>query len=74
MHRGLPLVVSIELVCFDSSESEFGTSINSAMLIGLHVVHSRTLGSRLGLRYLPSSLSALRVARSPAWVAIREYH
>ena len=73
MHRGLPLVVSIELVCFDSSESEFGTSINSLTLIGLHVVHSRTSGSRSGLRYLPSSLSALRVAHSPAWAAIHAY-
>ena len=32
MHRGLPSVVSIELVGFDSSESEFGTSVNSAEL------------------------------------------
>ena len=32
MHRGLPSVVSIELVGFDSSESEFGTSVNSATL------------------------------------------
>ena len=32
MHRGLPLVVSIKSVSFGSSESEFGTSVNSAML------------------------------------------
>ena len=32
MHRGLPLVTSIESVDFDSSESTFGTSVNSAML------------------------------------------
>ena len=32
MHRGLPLVVSIGLVDFNSSESEFRTSVNSAML------------------------------------------
>ena len=32
MHRGLPVVVSIKLVGFDSSESEFGTSVNSTML------------------------------------------
>ena len=32
MHRGLPSVVSIELVGFDSSESEFGTSVNSVTL------------------------------------------
>ena len=31
MHRGLPLEESIELVSFSSSESEFGTSINSIM-------------------------------------------
>ena len=73
MHRGLPLVVFIKSVSFSSSESKFGTSVSSAMLIGLHVVHSQTSGSRSGLRYLPSSLSALRVARSPAWAAIRAY-
>ena len=39
MHRGLPLVVSIELVSFSSSELEFGTSVNSAMLVGLHAVY-----------------------------------
>ena len=32
MHRGLPSVVSIELVDFSFSESEFGTSVNSATL------------------------------------------
>ena len=44
MHQGLPLVVSIELVDFSSSESKFRTSVNSTMLVGLHAVHS------LGLR------------------------
>ena len=29
MHRGLPSMVSIELVGFSSSESDFGTSVNS---------------------------------------------
>ena len=55
MHRGLPLKESIELVSFSSSESEFGTSVNSAMLVGRHAVHSQTLGLRSGLHYLPSS-------------------
>ena len=32
MHGGLPAVVFIELVGFDSSESEFGTSVNSTIL------------------------------------------
>ena len=32
MHRGLPSVVSMKSVGFGSSESEFGTSVNSAML------------------------------------------
>ena len=53
MHRSLPLIESIELVDFSYSESGFGTSVNSTMLVGLHVVHSRTQTSRLGLRYLP---------------------
>ena len=55
MHRGLPLVMSIESVSFSSSESGFGTSVSSAMLVGLHVVHSWTSGSRSSLLYLPSS-------------------
>jgi len=48
MHRGLPLVMFIELVDFSFSESGFGTSVNSTMLVGLHVVHSLILGSRSG--------------------------
>ena len=55
MHRGLLLVTFIKSISFSSSKSKFGTSISSAMLIGLHVVHSRTSGSRSGLHYLPSS-------------------
>ena len=55
MHRGLPLVVSIKSVGFGSSESGFGTSVNSTMLVGLHVVHSWIPGLRSGLHYLPSS-------------------
>ena len=53
MHQGLPLVESIKLVDFSSSESKFGTSVNSAMLIGLHAVHFQTPGSRSGLCFLP---------------------
>ena len=55
MHRGLPLMMSMESVSVSSSESEFGASVSSAMLVGLHAVHSWTSGSRSGLRYLPSS-------------------
>ena len=50
---GLPLVESIKLVSFSSSESKFGTSVNSIMLIGHHVVHSRTSDSHSGLHFLP---------------------
>ena len=32
MHQGLPIVVSMRSVGFDSSESEFGTSVNSTIL------------------------------------------
>ena len=39
MHRGLPLVESIEPVSVNSSELKFGTSVNSAMLVGLHAVY-----------------------------------
>ena len=55
MHRGLPLVESIKLVIFSSSESKFGTSVNSTTLVGLHVVHSWIPGSHSGLHYLLSS-------------------
>ena len=55
MHRGLPLLVSIESISFSPSESGFGTSVNSATLVGLHAVHSWTSGSRSGLHYLLSS-------------------
>ena len=51
MHRGLPLVVSIESVSF-SSESRFGTSVNSTMLVELNAAHSWIPSSRSGLRYL----------------------
>ena len=55
MHRGLPLVTLLKLLAFGSSESGFGTSFNSMILVGLHAVHFRTLDSCSGLRYLPSS-------------------
>ena len=48
-------MVSIESVSFRSSESGFGASVSSAMLVGLHAVHSQTPSSRSGLCYLPSS-------------------
>ena len=32
MHRGMPSVASIESVGFGSSESKFGTSVNSTIL------------------------------------------
>jgi len=32
MHWGLPIAVSIESVGFNSSETEFGTSVNSVTL------------------------------------------
>ena len=55
MHRGLPLEGFIKSVSVSASESGFGTSVNSTMLVGLHVVHSWTSDSRSGLHYLPSS-------------------
>ena len=73
MHRGLLLMMAMESVSVSSFELEFGASVSSAMFVGLHAVHSWTSGSRSGLRYLPSSLSALRVAHSPAWAAIHAY-
>jgi len=45
-------VMFIELVDFRFSESGFGTSVNSTMLVGLHVVHSWIPGLRSGLCYL----------------------
>ena len=60
MHRGLPLMMSMESVSVSSSESEFGASVSSAMLVGLHAVHSRIPGSHSGLRYLLKRLLGLR--------------
>ena len=67
MHRGLPLVVSIESVSFNSSESGFGTSVNSAMLVELHATHS----------WIPSSHSlsfimltwTLKISPSGSWMS-----
>jgi len=55
MHRGLPLVMSIESVSVSSSELKFGTSVNSAILVELHAVHFWASGLHSGLHYLPSS-------------------
>ena len=68
MHRGLPLVESIESVSFNSSESGFGTSVNSAMLVELHATHS----------WIPSSHSlsfimltwTLKISPSGSWMSL----
>ena len=52
MHRGLPLVVSIESVSRSSSESEFGTSVNSATLVWTSEISS--FGSWMN-SYVPSA-------------------
>ena len=52
MHRGLPSVASIESVGFGSSESEFGTSVNSATLAWTSEIS--TSGSWMSL-YVPST-------------------
>ena len=57
MHRGLPLVVSIGVVSFNSTKLEFGTLVNSAMLVGLHAVHF--WDSKFTFRYLLSSVKLL---------------
>ena len=71
MHWGLPLIVSIESVGFSSSESKFGTSVNSAMLVGLHVVHSWTLGSRSNLWLSSVMLTwTLKISPSGSWMSL----
>ena len=52
MHRGLPLVVSIESVGFGSSESEFGTSVKSTTLAWASEISS--FGSWMS-SYVPSA-------------------
>ena len=52
MHGGLPAVVFIELVGFDSSESEFGTSVNSTILVWASEISSS--GSWIS-SYVPSA-------------------
>ena len=49
MHRGLPLEGFIKSVSVSSSESGFGTSVNSTMFVGLQLVHSWISGSRSSL-------------------------
>ena len=44
MHRALPSMMSIESVSVSSSELKFGTSVNSAMLVGFHAVHFSDFG------------------------------
>ena len=69
MHRGLPSMVSIESVSVSSSELKFGTSVNSAMLVGFHAVHFSDFGFTFR-----SSLSSvmltwtLKVSSSSSWM------
>ena len=71
MHRGLPSMVSIESVSISSSELKFGTSVNSAMLVGFHAVHFSDFGFTFR-----SSLSSVmltwtsKVSSSGSWMKL----
>ena len=52
MYRGLPVVVSMESIDFGSSESEFGTSVNSATFAWASEISS--FGSWMS-SYVPSA-------------------
>ena len=58
MHQGLPLVTSIESVDFDSSESTFRTSVNSATLAWTSEIS--TSGSWMSL-YVPSASDVVSI-------------
>ena len=61
MHRGLPSVVSMGSLAFGSSESGFGTSVNSAMLAwALEISPS---GSWISL-YVPSANDVVSICNA----------
>ena len=61
MHRGLPLVTFIESVDFDSSESTFGTSVNSATLVWASEIFPS--GSWISL-YVPSTSDIISICNA----------
>ena len=58
MHRGLPSVASMGSLAFGSSESEFGTSVNSATLAWTSEIS--TSGSWMSL-YVPSASDVVSI-------------
>ena len=61
MHRGLPLVTSIESVDFDSSESMFETSVNSTTLVWALEISS--FGSWIS-SYVPSTSDIISICNA----------
>ena len=64
MHRGLPLVASIESVSFSSSEYGFGTSVNSATLAW--ALEISPFGSWIS-SYVPSSSDITFICNAVSW-------
>ena len=61
MHRGLPLVTSIKSVDFGSSESGFGTSVNSTTLVWALEISS--FGSWIS-SYVPSTSDIISICNA----------
>ena len=71
MHRGLPSVVSIESVGFGSSESEFGTSVNSTILAWAS--EKSPSGSWISL-YVPSASDVVSICNAVVGISeVLEY-
>ena len=72
MHRGLPSVVSIESVGFGSSESEFGTSVNSTILAWAS--EKSPSGSWISL-YVPSASDVVSICNAVVGISeVFEYN
>ena len=71
MHRGLPSVVSIESVGSGSSQSEFGTSVNSTMLAWASEISSS--GSWMS-SYVPSASDVISIRNAVVGISeVLEY-
>ena len=66
MHRGLSLVMSIESVGFSSSESEFGTSVNSTTLVWASEI---SLSGSWISSYVPSTSDIISICNAVAGIS-----
>ena len=70
IHRGLPVVVSLESVDFGSSESEFGASVSSTILAW--ALEKSTSGSWIN-SYAPSAKGVISIWNAIVGKKVRYY-